>query len=277
LACDFDGCRAGGVPDEQKSSTVSGAQKTWLLGRRQAMKPNTGKPDGEEMSRPVRRIWRVCPPRILVLVFACLSLYGNPAQAAVIDFTSGTVECSFGSLDPFINYREHGVTITSAFYVFRGGANVTCPPGFPDAFRPALPWPDGISAFNGFVSISATSELTRIATDGWGDGDHDGWIDMYAWNDFGPLCSISGCPQYPTNAVRVPAGERVFDLAGRDWTHVVITGAYGFPIGINTIETIEAVPEPAVVVLTGLGMTTLAVRRRLWSLRRSRRGMVARE
>ena len=212
----------------------------------------------------VVRLCRCTALVILVHVFSAVS-----SGAAVIDFTSGTFDCSFASLDPITNYQDQGVTIRTSFYVMFGGANVQCPAGYPVTYRPSLPWPFGITSYVGTFHIAATSEISRIETDGWADVDGDGWIDLYAMSGTGTpiLCTFaSGCLTYPDDAVRLPPGERTFDLLGLGWTSVYIVGGYARPIGINEIET---VPEPGALVVLGMAIVGAVRRRRWWHSRRS--------
>ena len=202
----------------------------------------------------IRRVRRVA------MLFAMLALSAAPAaQAALIDFTTGTFECSTASLEPFVNYRDQGVLISSVFFVSNGGANVSCPDGFPNAYRPDLPW-SSIGIATGSVLISATSEIVRIDISGSGDFDGDGFAEKYVIPREAPgdpivLCSILGC-DYPLDAVRLPAGESPFNLAGLGLTSIRLVGIYGRDFGVTEIET---VPEPLATVLTVLGLAVTTV------------------
>ena len=205
--------------------------------------------------RRATSIWETPVIRVSSLLAFLLALSALPTQAAIIDFTTGTVECTTAVLDPFTNYRDQGVTITNNFWVPAGGDNVMCPAGYPAAFRPALPWPSGIRSFLGYASISATSEIVRIEASGLGPRTDDG---------FGELCAVSGVGfPSPTScdsplAIKKPSGATAFNLSGLGWTNVALVGTSGFPI---TIREIETVPEPTSVVLSGLGLAALAARR----------------
>jgi hypothetical protein len=82
--------------------------------------------------RRASRIWETPVKRIAGLALTLLlTVSALPTQAAIIDFTTGTFECTTGTLDPITNYRDQGVVISNYFFVFRGGDNVTCPEGYP--------------------------------------------------------------------------------------------------------------------------------------------------
>jgi hypothetical protein len=185
--------------------------------------------------------------RAMVLILCGLA-WAAPARAAVIDFSSGTYECSFASLEPFRVYVDQGVQVGPVnFYVPQGQGTAACGDGYPEAYRPDLPWTRGIEVYDGYAPIVA--EVPLVALDVWG------------WRRGGePICILPGTVLPFEDACSSPlailCGEGPVDLSEQGWMAATLVGTYGFPIGIRAI----VVPEPASLALVGLGLACAARR-----------------